>query len=144
MDEVPVLTANRDILKEPFCKYSISQTSQPAGSAVYDQSQLGTEDTFCTYPISSQISVIIQCDGADTVSDVSDNGSTCTDSDTDDEPYVEREPAVLVPAAAQPPASQPLLLEVDESVNRVLPASLPLVMLTNARSVFNKANNLRK
>ena len=33
---------------------------------------------------------------------------------------------------------------MDESGNRVLPASLPLVMVTNARSVFNKAKSLRK
>ena len=69
-----------------------------------------------------------------------------TDSDggTEDEAYVERQLAVLVPAAAQPPAGQPLLLEVDETGRMVLPASLPLVMVTNARSLYNKVDNFIK
>ena len=103
------------------------------GAEQYDPSLMGAEY--------SQLSDIIQCDGAATISDVS---SIYTEDDTDDEAEVEREPAVLVPAAAQPPAGQPLLLEVDESGNMVLPASLPLVMLTNARSVYNKVINLKK
>ena len=72
---------------------------------------------------------IIQCDGADTVSKTSES-----EYNTEDEAYTEGEAAVLVPAAAQPPAGQPL----------ELPASLPLVMLTNARSCYNKADNLKK
>ena len=67
-----------------------------------------------------------------------------SDGGTDDEAYVVREPAVLVPAAAQLPAGQPLVLEVDESGRMVLPASLPLVMVTNARSLYNKVDNLIK
>ena len=82
---------------------------------------------------------IFQCDGADTVSETS--GSEYS---TEDEAYTEREAAVLVPAAAQPPAGQPLVLEVDETGTRELPASLPLVMLTNARSLYNKVDNFKK
>ena len=103
------------------------------GAEQYDPSQGGAEY--------SQFSDIIQCDGADTFSDTS---SVASEDDTDNEAEVKREPAVLVPAAAQPPAGQPLVLQVDESGNRVLPASLPLVMLTNARSVYNKIVNLKK
>ena len=84
---------------------------------------------------------IPQVDGADTVSDSSCDGS---EYDTEDEAYNEREPAVLVPAATQPPAGQPLLLEVDETGRRRLPASLPLVMMTNARSLYNKIENFTK
>ena len=130
---------------------------------IHDASQLGVEvdvnhvtkcsETACSHiknvhnyqlgvSQSSLISDILQCDGADSINS---NGSVDTDGGgTDDEAYVEREAAVLVPAPVQPPAGQPLLLEVDESGNRVLPASLPLVMMTNARSVFNKAKSLRK
>ena len=36
------------------------------------------------------------------------------------------------------------MLEVDETGSMELPASLPLVMLTNARSCYNKADNLKK
>ena len=97
------------------------------------------------------MSGLLQLDGADTVSESYDSNteedygsSDDTDGGTDDEAYVQREPAVLVPAAAQPPAGQPLLLEVDETGMMVLPASLPLVMVTNARSLYNKARNFRK
>ena len=82
---------------------------------------------------------IFQCDGADTVSETSES-EYCTD----DEAYPVREAAVLVPAATQPPAGQPLVLEVDETGSQELPASLPLVMLTNARSCYNKADSLKK
>ena len=98
-----------------------------------------------------RVGVIMEVDGADTVSetDNSDNkanygSNTNTDGGTDDEAYVAREPAVLVPAPDQPPAGQPLLLEVDKTGRMVLPASLPLVMVTNARSLYNKARNFRK
>ena len=103
------------------------------GAEQYDSSVIGAEYY--------QFSDIIQCDGAATISDVS---SVDSDDNTDDEAEVEREPAVLVPAANQPPAGQPLVLEVDRTGRMVLPASLPLIMLTNARSVYNKIDNLKK
>ena len=51
---------------------------------------------------------------------------------------------MLVPAAVQPPAGQPLLLKVYETGRRKLPASLPLVMMTNARSLYNKIKKFIK
>ena len=91
-----------------------------------------------------QVSNIVQCDGADTTCDITSNDSVDTDGDTEDEAYADREPAVLVPAPAQPGARLPPGLEVDETGRMVLPASLPLVMLTNARSVYNKIDNFKK
>ena len=82
---------------------------------------------------------IFQCDGADTVTETSES-----EYSTEDEAYPVREAAVLGPAAAQPPAGHPLVLEVDETGSQELPASLPLVMLTNARSCYNKADSLKK
>ena len=84
---------------------------------------------------------IPQVDVADTATDSTSTGS---EYDTEDEAYNGREPAVLIPAATQPPAGQPLLLEVDETGRRRLPASLPLVMMTNARSLYNKIHNFKK
>ena len=89
----------------------------------------------------SSIGDIFQCDGADSVSDTSTIHSEDTDYYTEDEAFTEREPAVLVPAPQQPGPGQPLLLEVDETGRMVLPASLPLIMLTNARSLYNKIDN---
>jgi hypothetical protein len=90
---------------------------------------------------------ILQCDGADTVSELSSNQSICSDIteyDTEDEAYNEHEPAVLVPAHDQPDPGEPLVLMVDDSGRMALPASLPLVMLTNARSIYNKIDNFIK
>ena len=84
---------------------------------------------------------IPQVDGADTATD---STSTGREYDTEDKAYNGREPAVLIPEATQPPAGQPLLLEVDETGRRRLPASLPLVMMTNARSLYNKIDNFKK
>ena len=92
----------------------------------------------------SELSDTVQCDGADTTCDLSSNDSDDTEGDTEDEAYADREAAVLVPAPAQPGARLPPGLEVDESGRMVLPASLPLVMLTNARSVYNKIDNFKK
>ena len=83
----------------------------------------------------SELSDIFQGDGADSVNDLSYPHSVDTDYSTEDEAYTDREPAVLVPASQQPGPGQPLVLEVDESGRMVLPSSLPLIMVTNARSV---------
>ena len=84
---------------------------------------------------------ILQCDGVNSVSD-----SSSHNGDTDDEAYVEREPAVLAPApqGQQSDPTAPLVLEVDQTGRLVLPSSLPLVLLTNARSLYNKIDNFIK
>ena len=93
---------------------------------------------------------IFQCDGADTASEnSSDDSSTnsiheeenTTDFESEDEVDNEPEAVVLVPAPNQPPAGQPLVLEVDLTGRAVLPASLPLGMVANARSIYNKIDN---
>ena len=92
---------------------------------------------------------ILQCDGGDTASESSsDNDSTksidddeSSEFESEDEVDAEPEPIVLVPAPNQPPAGQPLLLEVDPSGRAALPSSLPLGMVANARSLYNKIDN---
>ena len=54
------------------------------------------------------------------------------------------EAVVLVPAAAQPAAGQPLVLEVDSTGSLHLPSSIPLCMVTNFRSIYNKIGNFRR
>ena len=44
----------------------------------------------------------------------------------------------------QPGLGQPLVLEVDKTGMMVLPASLPLIMRTNARSLYYKIDNFTK
>ena len=58
---------------------------------------------------------------------------------SEDELDIAPVPAVLVPAAAQPAAGLPLVLEVDTSGNLNLPASIPLCMVT----IYNKINNFK-
>ena len=92
---------------------------------------------------------ILQCDGGDTASESSsDNNSTIsaddvesTEFESEDEVDAEPEPIVLVPAPNQPPAGQPLLLDVDPTGRAALPSSLPLGMVANARSLYNKIDN---
>ena len=79
---------------------------------------------------------IVQLDGAD-----SDN--SLVEYESEDEVDSAPEPVVLVPASVQPAPGQPLALEVDLTGGRQLPASIPLVMVTNFRSVYNKISSFR-
>ena len=103
------------------------------------------------YNSSSLKSGILQCDGADTASETSSNDDDSNDEtsgaeenetefESEDEVDAEPEPVVLVPAADQVPG-QPLVLEVDPTGRAALPNSLPLGMITNARSLYNKIDN---
>ena len=115
----------------------------------------------CDYSSSYQISTfnrslhntcqsdIFLGDGADTGSERNsdDDNSTETSDETttsfesEDEVDAEPGPVILVPATDQPPAGQPLLLEVDSTGRSALPSSLPLGMVANVRSLYNKIEN---
>ena len=102
-------------------------------------------------------SIIIQCDGADTVSTSSDEmnsfsstviatneiseGSQFSSEDEFDAAPVQ---AVLVPAPDQPSIGQNLVLTVDSMGGEILPLSLPLFYILNARSLYNKINNFKR
>ena len=79
---------------------------------------------------------IAHLDGAD--SDIS-----TTEYESEDEVDSAPEPVVLVPASVQPAPGQPLALEADLTGGRQLPASIPLVMVTNFCSVYNKISSFR-
>ena len=66
------------------------------------------EEEVETQHVYNEGSNIIKCDGADMVSETSES-----EYNTEDEAYTDREAAVLVLAAVQPPAGQPLVLGVD-------------------------------
>ena len=85
---------------------------------------------------------ILQCDGADTSSDTSSNDDEddITTYESEDEVDAEPEPVVLVPAVVQVPG-QALVLEVDPTGRAGLPNSLPLGIVLNARSLYNKISN---
>ena len=90
---------------------------------------------------------LIQCDGADSVGTNSDDVSTSdydviTEYESEDEVDAQPEPVVLVPEPGQP--GQPPVLQIDPSGRFSLPASLPLGIVCNARSLFNKIDNFRR
>ena len=92
--------------------------------------------------VNSVISDINQFDGADSSDDsFYSDSSNCTDYSSDDEAFSEPVAANLyrVPGQNNQPG-QPILLDVNQ--NKDLTSSLPLCLLFNARSVFNKCDNL--
>ena len=132
---------------------SITGTTRNNTEHVHDSTFMGASH-------SSRISDIVQYDGADTISDTSSNHSVHTENepsedetslrmpnnnlseyDSEDEVDGAPVPAVLVPAPNQPPAGQPLILEVDPTGTAALPSSLPLGIVANARSLYNKIDN---
>ena len=62
--------------------------------------------------------------------------------DSDDEVEPDTNPAVLVPSQQQLPGA-PLQLDVDTSGAAVAPTNVPLVMVTNPRSIYNKIDKFR-
>ena len=89
---------------------------------------------------------IVQVDG--NVSDVSESSSddshdtsNSTLYDTEDEAFSDPIPANLAPVPGQNvPAGQPIRLDVNMNHNQS--SNLPLCLLFNARSIFNKSDNL--
>ena len=94
------------------------------------------------------VSDIDQLDGNDSVvSDSLSDDSLSDDSflnyDTDDEVDPILDPAVLAPVPNQVPVQgQPVQLEVVADVS-AQPSPLPLCMMLNARSLYNKAANFK-
>ena len=122
---------------------------QPNALNQYEPSNKVWYDTFCDNNDSTNSgpSDIFQGDAADSIGSLSNyNTSNNQDAtyDTDDEAYNVREPVVLAPTAQQPVPGAPLVLEVDQTGRLVLPSSLPLIMMTNARSLYNKIDNFTK
>ena len=78
---------------------------------------------------------LCQLDGNDTIDSI---------SNYDSEEELECEPirAVLVPAPRV--AGQPVSLEVDSSEEIAAPSSLPLTMVANFRSAYNKIKNIKR
>ena len=109
-----------------------------------DTSQMGQEYPLCidSFPQITHPSDIIQCDGADTVSQCSNNDSM-NSYDSEDEADSNPVRAVLVPSQMQGPAGDPLRLEVDLSEQVQLPSCIPLCAVTNPRSGWNKIKNIR-
>ena len=105
------------------------------------------EEQYCT-------SKIIQCDGADTAS-TSSNDLNSTSLTIKNSQYSSQDefdaapiPAVLVPAAGLPSLGQqstehPTLM-VDSTGLEVQPVSLPLFLVLNARSIYNKISNFKR
>ena len=117
---------------------------------INDPAPLGSEGTPCKFIQSDQSyrmqesepSDILQCDGADTISDISCNDSMSSyNSDQEADSYPVR--AILIPSAVQGPAGAPLRLEVDLGGQVRIPPCVPLCANTNPRSGWNKIHNIR-
>ena len=91
---------------------------------------------------SSQCSDIIQHDGANNNNSNSNNYSLHSENSNYSLNTTPVQ-AVLVPSLEQGPAGAPLRLEVDLSGKLNAPSCVPLCAITNPRSSWNKANNLR-
>ena len=104
----------------------------------------------CTYKLSSKVSFvptkILQVDGnvsdmSDGSSDNSHDSSNSTLYDTEDEAFSDPIPANLAPVPGQNvPDGQPIRMDVNMNHNQS--SNLPLCLLFNARSIFNKSDNL--
>ena len=88
--------------------------------------------------------VICQLDGNQTLNSVTsyDRGTNIEEYDSDEEADNEPIRAVLVPASQS--ADQPFSLTADQSEQVAAPSSLPLTMVVNFRSCYNKVKNVRQ
>jgi hypothetical protein len=96
------------------------------------------------YTVNSAISDINQIDAADSFDgddSCDSDSSNCTEYSSDDEAFSEPTAANLyrVPGQKNQPG-QPIRLNVN--LNQDMSSSMPLCLLFNARSVFNKCDNL--
>ena len=74
---------------------------------------------------------------------LSNDDSDATEYDTEDEAFPEVVPANLSPIPDQKvEPGQPLIFDVD--LKSDMSSSLPLCLLLNSRSIFNKSDNLRE
>ena len=71
-----------------------------------------------------------------------DGNDSCNSYESDDEVDSEPVRAVLVPSQSSP--GQPFSLEVASSEVVQAPSSLPLTMVANLRSAYNKKKNIKR
>ena len=88
-------------------------------------------------PVIGSSDNIYQLDGNQTC-----ESASVTSYDTEDEIDSEPVRAVLVPFSPQP--GQPFSLDVASSDNIEAPSSLPLTMIANFCSAYNKKGNIKK
>ena len=125
------------------------------GTEVPDSHSSHTNISSCTYSyndLAGATTNICQMDGNDSAQsgshvNSSDNSSERDGNSTlgyDSDEEVDSEPvrAVLVPGVSLP--GQPPSLEVDESGRLQAPSNLPLTMVANFRSAYNKVDNIKK
>ena len=80
----------------------------------------------------------------DDISDNDDEDSDCTEYETEDEVDCTVNPAIFTPVPSQIfSPSKPIKLEILPH-NQDKSAALPLCMMLNARSLYNKCDNFKK
>ena len=86
------------------------------------------------------MSDILQYDGNDSI--ITESESSGSDYDTEDEVDPILTPAILTPVPNQTTVQgQPIQLEVQPNIERQ--THLPLCMMLNARSLYNKSENFK-
>ena len=124
---------------DQFCQLDGNQSCSSIDNSIAStktDSEIDSEQD--NIPLIGSHDQICQVDGNQSCSSIDNSiASIDTDSEIDSEPLR----AVLDPAQQQP--GQPFALDVDNSDKLEAPSSLPLTMVANLRSAYNKVNNLR-
>ena len=104
----------------------------------------GSVNLECWKQKNGRRAVICQLVGNQTLNSVTSYDSETSIEEYDSEEEADNEPirAVLVPASQL--AGQPFSLTVDQSGQVAAPSSLPLTMVVNFRSCYNKVKNVRQ
>ena len=105
---------------------------------IYDKE--GNDSEKAMIQLDGNVSVVSSVDGKD--DSISDDNDESSDSEyeTEDEAFSDPIPANLFPVSEDITPGQPIKLDLNMKDN--LSSNLPLCLLLNARSVYNKCKNL--
>ena len=121
----------------------------PIHESVHRKSDLNCD--ICKYKPKrddNEVSKLVQVDGNISVnselsSDANDDSDDTTEYDTEDEAFHEVTPLNLHPALGQKVTQgQPLIFDIDQEAGSS--STLPLCLLLNSRSIYNKSDNLNE
>ena len=135
-DNLDTASATTSAYKSDFC------INTPFDNLYTNRAAVNNEDEVSQCGEASNLSDIIQCDGADTVSEKSNNDSINSYNSQDEADSEPVRPS-LIPSAVQGPTGAPVTLEVDLGGQVRQPYNVPLCAITNPRSGWNKIKNIR-
>ena len=134
-DNLDTASATTSAYKSDFC------INTHFDNLYTNRAAVNNEDEVLQWVEASNLSDIIQFDGADTVSEKSNNDSI-NSYNSQDEADSEPGRTSLIPSAVQGPTGAPVTLEFDLGGQAWQPSYVPLCAITNPRSGWNKINNI--